>query len=430
MQIAGKTIIQGLLWRSGGLFFGQVVGMGAAFLSYLAVARLLGPYDYGRFMFVYAIFTYLALFFECGVSSAAGRLLAFSECRAERRQLLGEWLSLLGMCALAYAICLFGGAFWIDHVSQFHVSRVIEVCALPAVGMLWHTSLREVLQGLGAHRHLSLLYIAPWAGFLVGLGIMSFVGNPSLLAVCLLLTTCFFLTGLVLSIMLKPRRFSHRIWGSALWQETKRFGFHAYLGRLAGTGTFQMDTPLIAYFTHDPASVGFYGLAKGMAAPITLLTSSMGVASYRNLATSKRLPRETACLGLLLLSTGCLAALLLGRPLVSALLPKNYTGVMPLLYAWVAVAFVQGSYQLPNSFLNAHGEGRILRTMALWFAAANLTLNFTLIPVWGAMGATAASGGAYLLWLALCIFYYNHVTADQSRSFQLEKNQVSPQTDN
>src|SRR5262249_40024987 len=144
---------------------------------------------------------------------------------------------------------------------------------------------------------------------------------------------------------------------SAVWNETKRFGFHAYLGRLAGTGTFQMDTPLIALFSHDSASVGFYNLAKGLVAPIALVTSSVAAASYRRLGTSRRLPRETVWWGMLLLVMACLAVLFLGGPVVRGFLPKSYAAVLPLLYVWAGVAFVQGSYQLPNFFLAAQGEG-------------------------------------------------------------------------
>jgi O-antigen/teichoic acid export membrane protein len=67
--------------------------------------------------------------------------------------------------------------------------------------------------------------------------------------------------------------------------------------------------------------------------------------------------------------------------------------------------------------------------MALWFSAANLILNFSLIPIWGAMGATLASGGAYLVWLTLCIFYYNRVTREELRPLELSNRQVSPQID-
>ncbi len=430
MQRVEKVEIQGLLLSSGGLFFGQVIGMGAAFLSYMAVARLLGAEDFGRFMFLYAVSTYIAMFFDVGASVAAGRLLALSNNQAEQQQVVGAWLNLFGVLSLAYAATLLLGALWIDRMFQFHVGRILGFCAFPAIGFPLHNALREILQGLGAHIRLSFLYVAPWGGFLIGLGTLRLSGQVSLLAVSLLLTASFFVTGVVALLTLKPRLSRQRTWNSPLWNETKHFGFHAYLGRLVGTGTYQLDTPLIAFFARDPASVGFYGLAKGMAAPIALLTSSMGVASYRRLASSKRLPRETVWWGMLLLLTACLGVLLVGGPVVSGLLSKSYAGVLPLLYVWVGVAFVQGSYQLPNLFLSAQGEGIILRTMALWFAAANLILNFSLIPVWGAMGATIASGGAYLVWLVLCIFYYNRVTRENVRPLDVDNRQASPQIDN
>jgi O-antigen/teichoic acid export membrane protein len=97
---------------------------------------------------------------------------------------------------------------------------------------------------------------------------------------------------------------------------------------------------------------------------------------------------------------------------------------------WIGVAFIQGSYQLPNMFITARGEGIILRTMAIWYSIANLVLNFSLIPLWGTVGATIASGCAYLLWLVLCIFYYNRVTRAEDRSVNVENRQPSLQIGN
>ena len=408
------------MFSSSLLFVGQVLGMVAAFLSYLLVARLLGAQDFGRFMFLYSVFTYIGMFFEAGTSIATGRLLALSNDQSEQQQLVGTWLALFGGLAATYCATLLLSVFWIDRVFQFHVGRTLAFCSLPAIGLPWQNALREILQGLGAHLRLCFLLVAPWSFFLLGLSALKLSGQFSLFSVALLLTASFFLTGLVISITLKPKLPRQGMRGSPVWNETKRFGVHAFVGRLMGTGTYQLDTPLIAFFVRDPASVGFYGLAKGMTAPIALLTWSMGVASYRKLANVRRLSRETIWLGTLLLLTACLGMGLLGKPIVLGLLSKGYSGVLPLLYLWIGVAFIQGSYQFPNIFLSARGEGVILRTMAIWFSIANLILNFSLIPLWGTIGATIASGSAYLLWLTLCIFYYSRVTGAEGKPLNIE----------
>jgi O-antigen/teichoic acid export membrane protein len=416
-----------LLLPAGGLFSAQVIAMGAAFLANVVVARLLGAEEFGRFMFLYAVLTYVGLFFDGGTSIAAGRLLALSQKVPEQRRLVGEWLALFGVLGLAYAGTLLLSAVWIDRIFQFQVGEALALCALPAVGFLWQNALREILQGLGARMRLSVLHVAPWGGFLLGLGTLWLAGEASLLNVGLVMTASFFFTGAVLALTLRPQLSLPRLRDSELWTETKRFGFHAFLGRLAGTGTYQLDTPLIAFFTRDPISVAFYGLAKGMAAPIVLLTRSMGVASYRQLAAAQRLPRGLVWWGVLLQLAACLAVLFVGRPVVLGLLSEKYAGVLPLLYVWVGVAFIQGSYQLPNLFLTAQGQGKVLLNMALWFAFANLVLNFSLIPLWGAMGATLASGGAYLLWLLLCLFYYNRVTGARVEVADIANRRASPQ---
>ena len=424
-ETAKRIEIQSLAFGSGLLFLGQVLGIGAAFLSYMLVARLLGADDFGRFVFLYAAFTYIAMFSEAGTSIAAGRLLALSNDPSEQQQLAGDWLRLFGLQSLVYLSTLLFSSFWIDRVFHFNVGRIIAFCAFPAIGLLWHSALREILQGLGMHARLFFLLVAPWSVFLLGLGALRLSAHVSLLTVTLLLSTSFFVTGLTLSVVLRPEFRRQRMWRTPVWDETKRFGFHAFLGRLVGTGTYQLDTPLIAFFVRDPASVGFYGLAKGMAAPIALLTWSIGVASYRKLANIKRLSKETMWLGTLLLLTACIGLSILAKPIVLGFLSTNYAGVLPLLYLWIWVAFIQGNYQLPNIFLGAKGEGVILRTMAIWFSIANLVLNFSLIPIWGAIGATIASGSAYGFWLVLCIFYYNRVTSAEGQLLNVQNRQPS-----
>lgn len=386
--------------------------MGLAFVCNVLAARLLGAGQFGQFTFVQSFLAYFGLFFEFGVSIAAGRLLALSRDREQRADLCGAWLVVFSFIAMAYVVIIALASQCVDQIFHLGVRSALVVCIVPAVGMPLQTALREILQGRGSMLLLGILNILPWACFLVGLGVLGLRGMNSVVSVALAYFTSLFATTVAISIALRPQFHHLKEQVSRILAETRSFGVHVFLARVVGVGTFQLDSPMIAYFTQDATAVGFYGLAKGIVAPISMLSRSLGIVLFPDLATSMRLPAKLVRANLLWLISACGTLCLLAKPLITVFFSAEYMDMLPMLYVWTAIAFIQGAFQLPNLFLNAQGQGRTLRNMAIWYAIANVVLNISLIPLLGAMGASIASGGAYSLWLMLCILYYRHTTSE------------------
>lgn len=388
------------------LFGSRIAGLALGLLSTVVAARLLDSAEFGRFTFLRSVTLYLGIFFDFGASIATGRLLALSQESSETENLCGAWLVLFTPIAVAYVLLLAASSFWMDEFFHLEVSRTILLSAIPALGIPLERSLRELFQGQGTAVLLGILNAVPWALFLLISVSLWIAGWASFATVVFVYFGAFFATMVVLIVLLRPRfdRLGECV--RKILAETRAFGLEAYIGRIIGTGTYQLDSPMIAYFTQDPAAVGFYGLAKALVAPIALGPGSLSVAIYRDLARAARLPARFTRVNLLWLLVLSALYLALARPVVFSLFSSEYAGVLPLLYVWILSAFVQGAYQLPNFFLSAKGEGRVLRVMATWFAVANVLLNFSLIPPFGAFGASVASTIANGLWLYICIRFY------------------------
>lgn len=392
------------------LFGSRIGGLALGLLSTVVAARLLELDEFGRFTFLRSVTLYLGIFFDFGASISTGRLLALSQESTDTENLCGAWLVLFIPIAVGYVLLLGASSFWVDEFFHLEVGRTVLLSAIPALGIPLERSLRELLQGQGAALLLGILNVAPWVLFLlIAVSVWS-CGLMSFDTMVFLYFGAFFVTMVALIMLLRPRfdrlgEFLRRILA-----ETRSFGREAYVGRIIGTGTYQLDSPMIAYFTQDPAAVGFYGMAKALVAPISLGPASLSVAVYRDLARSTRLPARLTRINLFGLLFLCILYFLLARPLIFALFSPKYAQMLPLLYVWVLAACAQGAYQLPNLFLSAKGKGRTLQNMAIWFGAANIVLNFSLIPVFGALGAVIASAIANALWLYGCMrSYYRHV---------------------
>jgi len=424
-SIWSKALGNWVMRRTGNLWISQVAGIVLAFLSSIFVARLLGADQFGRFTFVQASLSFLGIFFEFGLSIACGRLLALSHDTEEQANLCGAWLVVFIPIATGYVVVVTLGSLWVDQLFHMGVRTAFMFCALPAVVMPLQTALRELFQGRGSTFLLQVLSVAPWGCFLVVVSILWFVDMYSIEVIAFSYFGSFFIVAIALLFALKPRFYQLKQYIHKILAETQSFGFHAFSGRVVGVGTFQIDSPMIAYFTEDTRAVGFYGLAKAIVSPIPMLSRSIGVVIFRNFTSAHHIPVKLTRINLVWLIVSCGVFYVTAKPLIPFIFSIEYMGILPLLYVWIAAAFLQGAYQLPNLLLAARGQGYALRNMAIWFALANISLNFSLIPVLGAMGAALASAGAYLVWFILCAIHYSRLKAASGKLLGVNDHDVT-----
>ncbi len=385
--------------------------MGLAFVGFLQVARMLEPSEIGQFTFFRSVVNLVGLPCELGFSLACGRLLAGISDDHGQRQLCGAWLAITVPVGLTFASMLALASGWIDAAFKMNVREVLLVCALPVFGVPMELGLRELLQGRGMIRLLVLLNLAPWVLFIVGLGLLQLARNASFSSVALLYSGSYFLSSICVTLLLRPRFSNLKRTLAALLAETKKFGAYASFSRIVGTGAVQLDSPIIAHFTGDAHALGLYGLARGMVLPIAMASRSLAVSMYRSFVSIDKIPKRLVYLDFTLLAGLCIGFAVAGVPILLRLLGAKYFGLSLFLYLWLPVSFIQGLNQLPNYFLFAKGQGRVIARIAAWFSFGQIVLLLVLVPRLGAIGAVFATGGGYALFTAMSIYHYRLVVA-------------------
>jgi O-antigen/teichoic acid export membrane protein len=190
-----------------------------------------------------------------------------------------------------------------------------------------------------------------------------------------------------------------------LWKETKEYGAKVYLGSIADSSTYKLDSMFIASFVNT-TSVGFYSLAGTLVSPISKLSSAMSISLFKGFTKAKKIEKKVIWFNVIWLIS-CLAILTIGGNfIVITLFSAKYLPVVELVFPLAIAGFCQGMYTPLNMFLSAHRKGKELRYISFVEAGFNLAGNYVFIYYWGAMGAAIASAIAKGIELALNVFFY------------------------
>jgi O-antigen/teichoic acid export membrane protein len=376
------------------LFFGIFIGV--------INTRFLGPIDYGILAFVLAILSFVSLFFEFGFFSAGARLLALANNEKEEKSIIGGLLVITIGIALSFSLFIFLLSFFVDSIFKTEIGGILRIISILVSIYPFQYMLQQVCQGANRIAKMSAYNIMPTIWYLVGaLIIITFFKLTVFLSLLLTLSGVIFATVFVIS-SLKPNFYDLKENIALIWKETKEYGFHVYLGRVAGMATFDLDIMLIPYFVNT-TSVGFYSLAMTLTTPMVLLPGSLATSLFKDFAQRDRIPKKVIYFNFLFLLSCVIALILLGDYIVTLLFSEKFLPVVPLILPLAVANLFRGMIQPYNKFLGAKGEGEALRNTAFILTGSNLVGNFTLIPFYGALGA------AYASLFALFINYFGHI---------------------
>jgi O-antigen/teichoic acid export membrane protein len=201
----------------------------------------------------------------------------------------------------------------------------------------------------------------------------------------------FLRAGLMFGLPLVPHAMSH--WGLALSDRV-------ILGALIPT-----------------SAVGVYHVAYQLGLPITLIGVALSQSVQPLFAEASTRPekrheierlstQQVVTLGMLTMAVG-----LLGPPVIHGALPAEYLAAVDYV-PWIAVgAGLFGMYLIPmNAIAVMTGHSRWVWVCTVVAVAANVSLNLTFVPIYGAMAAAVSTaiaygvllGGVYILMLRIC----------------------------
>jgi O-antigen/teichoic acid export membrane protein len=384
------------------LYASQIIVLGLNVAINVVNTRFLGPFEYGILSFCSALIAFIVLFFEFGVFTAGARILALSKNDKEEKEYIGTLLVLAILIGISFGIFIFILSFFVDQIFDTHVSYILRSVAILSAIFPFQSFIQQICQGTNNIGKLSLHKVVWYSWYLIILlFVITLFKLTTLISLIIAISGLIIATFLIIS-RLKPLFRNLRGNLRVIFRETKVYGFHVYLGRVIGMSTYDLDQILISYFVNTTA-VGFYYLGVAVSRPISMLSGAISTSLFKDMARRDRIPKKVIYYNFLWLLFSCLGLIIFGRYIILFLFSEKFLPTVPLILPLALTAFFSGMFQPYNYFLAAKGKGKYLRNAAIILTVCNLVGNFTLIPIYGALGA------AYASLFSLIVDYVAHV---------------------
>lgn len=393
---------------SGGLllFSAFVVRGVLALAASLMVAHILGKESFGGFVFLLSLYGFVSLVLDFGLPMASARLVALAP-PAVGSELVGAYLVLAAPFAIVFLVLTVLGAGVIARLFGVVEPGVIAATALPCAGLFFHAPLRQLFTALGAHRLLIAVEIVPWVVFFI-LTSLAWLVMPKLglVAVASLYGLSFAIGCLCVLLWASPRFQRVGAHSRDILAEVRRYGLNAYGGRTIGIVAYQFDASLLALLTHNPAWVAEYGLAKSLAAPVSLVASSLSTVMFRRFALLDRIPPWIVATNAGLMGAIALLGALVAPFVLPYVLPPGLGNVVPLTQIWLVTAAVGGISSLMSAWFDARGHGHVMRNVPIVYSLISVVAQVVLSPRYGAFGAAIAAFLSYFSSVFAYGWYY------------------------
>ncbi len=398
--ISSKTSKQTLI-----LFIAQMFGMVVGFVSNMLLAKEMGVQTFGIYSFALATISFLAIFFEFGYFASASRLLAINHDKSKEKEYLGASVVIASVIAFSFFIMIFIVSFVVDTVFKDKIGEIIRIASIVSWSFILPFFMELIFKGSNHIEAMAGFNILWKVLFVISLFILYYAELLTPLNVLIWVSITGIFGSLFFIVKLKPSFDNLKLNISRIHEENKVYGFKNYLSRVIGTGSFQLDRLMIGYFS-GAKDVGLYSLANSMANPINSFSTALASSKFKDLASNQFIPTSILKINFLWISLAVVGANTLGYLIIYHYLGAEYHDVFLLLVLMSLAVGFQAAYQPYNAWLSGHGYGKEMKIMSYFMAFFNFFGNITLIPFFGAVGATIASIIGTLAYFFISLKYY------------------------
>jgi len=394
----------------------RVVGAALALVTQVALARWMGQFEYGVFLFAWSWVFLLALVASLGLDRAAVRFIPEYVETQRPRHVAGvirsfRWLVLAGGLALAGCWCL-GVLLLADWIPAYYVAPLCAASlSIPFFAQLnLHAELSRAFAWVGlAYAPSNLLrpvLLIACVGALVALE-WPRTGTEVMVAAALGTLVC-----ALVHARLFQGRIPHEVRHAAPAYQTRhwlRIALPMFLSGGAVLILLHTDLVLLGVLA-TPNDVAIYGAATRIAYVNALIFFAMSVLSVPQFSALLGRGQTEELQGFLQSVIGwtfwpslllVIGLLLLGRPILELFGPQFAAGY-PVL-AILVVASLFRAITGPLGELLAVSGNQDIAAVALWGGAlANVVLNLVLIPAYGPVGAAVATS---LAWVSIRVCF-------------------------
>ena len=187
------------------------------------------------------------------------------------------------------------------------------------------------------------------------------------------------------------------------------FGFVSMITTLMITLNYRVDTLMMGYmFGIADAEIGFYALGVSLSEYGWLIPDAFREVLFSRTAKDDAIGEVTMSMKVNLYLTLCMIVgiLLLGKPVIWLLAGAEYLPAYPVTVLLIAGIIPMSYFKIIGTLLLAQGKKYTYLGMLTLSVVANIVCNVFTIPLWGKMGAAAASVVSYMVAGGCFLVYY------------------------
>lgn len=394
------------------LYFSQIGAMIFGVLFTIINTRLLTKSEFGTLNFYIQVLTFIALIFEFGYFAAGSRLIALEKDYKKERELIGALYILGTFISLAYIFTLFIASFFVDDLFKSNIKSLMLVGLIPSFAFPFQFLIQLIFQGSNEVLKLSIYTLLPRLLYFIFIGLAYLLSFFNLKVTAFFYVLSFFTATIITILISKPQLKNLKKHLGEIADETKKYGFKVYVGRVVGMMGYQSNVLLIQYFVKE-VEVANYSLINFFTTPISLFSRSLCTSLFKGFANQNEIPSRVFKINFIWLIGISLIYLSIGSFVLELLFSKKYSEAIPLILPMVVSNFFMGAFQPYNFFLSAKGKGNYLRNTALVLSVNTIVFNLALIPLWGAMGAAFATLISIFFNYIQHIYYYRKTITEK-----------------
>jgi O-antigen/teichoic acid export membrane protein len=377
----------------------QYLSLAAAAAAAVIIATKLGPAGAGTYTMVRVLPSTVAALLGAGMTIAnpfmIGRRKHPVQAITETTVAIGLLIS--GLAYLGWVLC--AGVLQARFFNSLPAGMVLVIGLLIPLNML-RDYLNSIQQGLQTFKGANLvLCMDDFASLLLVLPLFWGIGGGNLLVVVAVVggvaASCLTAVVLLLRRGIKPWPWLHR----PIAVEAVRFGIKGHIGRMANMLNMRLDVVILRLLASNEV-VGIYAVAfkvaelfRPLSASLIIvlrpLIASLSVAEAR--ARGVELYRRVFTINFVAVAIMAV----IGGPLIVRLFGEAFASSVPAFRILLIGLAAQGADGVVNGYNVGIGRPEFNSYTALVAVLLTVTLDLTLIPAFGVIGAAVASTVAY-----------------------------------
>lgn len=195
-----------------------------------------------------------------------------------------------------------------------------------------------------------------------------------------------------------------------------KYGAKVYFANMMFFGEKKLDVFILNFFL-NPAAVGYYSLATGLAEFLRYIPQTASVVLFPKIASVSKVQAKEytpkVCRHIIFLTTvGCVIMGCLSELIIKVVYGKAFLPALPVVWVFLPGMIFFAITKVLLSDLLGRGKPIFATVVSFIGIFSSVSLNFLLIPIWGMFGAAIAGVISYFLTAMVLFVFYLKVSGN------------------